>query len=955
MSAAASFVNLGAALCETSAGKSVPPTQLYGQFELIQRISVGGMAEVFLARHARSRDVVALKRILPNVSEDEEFIELFHEEARIATLLEHPNIARTVDAGQVDGSHYMALEYVNGQSLRVLLDRLAANRYSLPPELGIFILTEVTAGLAYAHDRRDAQGRPLNIVHRDVSPQNILVAYDGRVKLIDFGIAKAAGKITRTQAGMIKGKVGYMSPEQISGKDVDRRADIFALGICLWEALTGKRLYDGPNEIVVMNRIRTDSVSPPSAENPQLPRGVDPIVLKALAKDPKQRYATASELEADLRALSRTLPAPGDRPRLAQLMGQMFPTEAAQAASGPQETTGMSEKGGSDLDVFDGLAKKSGRPGPPSQAPRSLPAPTPPPGQKKTLLGLPAPTPPPAQSAKNLPPPPSLRSGPAPLPPPSRAGGALPPPAVPPPVSKPGLPGPLPPKPPPAAAAPVDMDWDDEDEKTAVFDKEPNEAPAAQALLKSGPPTPAAGGVPSARVGAAAALMGSSGGAAAAPSFPSPGMPPSGPSTVRGMGPGPMPGPMPSQLGPPMSGPMPGSGMTPMPMPVAPAQIPQVVPAPYPAQPAASGGAGRMILLAVAGLLVVGLVAAMVVFFIPRKGTLVVTVAGPGNKSVDAVQVFVDGNKRCDTSPCRVTELSATTHMVKVTAAGYQPTAEQGVKVSTGEDAVLNVTLSRASDGTGIKVSADTIGSVKLFVDGKEIGPLPQELRDMAPGEHVIKIAGERYEAWEKRVAVEDGQVQSIEPKLKVVKGLATIKAGNGADGAKVLLVSGSERRPIPRLPIKIDITTDKPWSIVATRAGFEDFKKDISFQDGKAEETFTIDLWEKGKAPKPEPTSTGGQTATGGPDKPDAVKPPTSGGPTPPVAAAGTGTLNINSIPVSNVILDGKPMGSTPKVGLSVPAGNHTVVFVHAEHGRKSRVVNVPAGGSATAAVRFP
>lgn len=227
----------------------------------------------------------------------------------------------------------------------------------------------------------------------------------------------------------------------------------------------------------------------------------------------------------------------------------------------------------------------------------------------------------------------------------------------------------------------------------------------------------------------------------------------------------------------------------------------------------------------------------------------------------------------------------------------------------------------------------------------------------MTPGEHVIKIAGDRYEAWEKRIAVEEGQVQSIEPKLKVVKGLATIKAGTGAENARVLLVSGNERRPIPKLPIKIDITTDKPWSIVATKAGFEDFRKDISFQDGKAEETFTIDLFEKGKAPKPEgPVATGGQTPVGGgTEKPEVGKPPVGGGVTPPVAAAGTGTLNINSIPVSNVILDGRPMGSTPKVGLSVPAGNHTVVFVHAEHGRKSRVVNVPAGGSATAAVRFP
>lgn len=469
------------------------------------------------------------------------------------------------------------------------------------------------------------------------------------------------------------------------------------------------------------------------------------------------------------------------------------------------------------------------------------------------------------------------------------------------------------------------MDWDDEDEKTAIFDKQ-NEEPSQQ-LLKSGP-GPAAG-VPSQRLGGAAALL--TGGTSPPGSIPGP-----------GAGPGHMPG------GHPMGFPSGPPGM-PMPQQMPPSlQPPPVVPMQYPA-PAPSGGAGRMVLLAAAAILAVGLVAAMVVFFIPRKGTVVVTVAGPGNKSVDTVQVYVDGVKRCDTSPCRVTELSSGTHMVKVSAAGYQPTADQAVKVQTSEDAVLNVTLSRASEGTGIRVTAETIGIVKLFVDGNETGALPQELKDLTPGEHVIKITGDRYETWEKRITVEEGKLQTLEPKLKVVKGLATIKAGNNAQGARVLLVSGNERRPIPqRLPIKVDITTDKPWAIVATRTGFEDFRQEITFQDGKAEETFVVELFEKGKKPAPK-GPTGGQVgiATG-------PKPPTGGGEKPP-AAAGTGTLNINSIPVSNVILDGRPLGTTPKVGLSVNAGPHTVVFVHAEHGRKTRGVTVPAGGSVTAAVRFP
>lgn len=468
------------------------------------------------------------------------------------------------------------------------------------------------------------------------------------------------------------------------------------------------------------------------------------------------------------------------------------------------------------------------------------------------------------------------------------------------------------------------MDWDDEDEKTAIFDKQ-GDQDAASALLRSGPPAPAAG-VPSSRIGGGAAALISGSGGAAPPSMPKPSVP--HPAAPPGMAPG-----MPPSMQPTMPA---------APMPHVPAAAPA-----YP-EPSAGGGAGRVALMAIAALLAVGLVAAMVVYFaLPRQGSMVVTVAGPGNKGVDAVQVFVDGAKKCDTSPCRVSDLSPGTHMVKVNAAGYQVTADQAVKVEGGEEAVLNVTLARASEGTGIRVPAVSSGAVKLYVDGKEVGPLPQELKDLAPGEHVIKIAGDRYEPYEKRITINPDEVQTVEAKLKVVKGLATIKAGDGADGARVLLVSGNERRPIPKLPIKIDITTDKPWSIVATKRGFEDFKKEIAFDDGQAEATFVVEMYEKGKAPPPKPVGKGPGPSVGKtPDKPEKPEKATP---------AGNGTLNINSIPVSNVILDGRPLGTTPKVGLSVSAGSHTVVFVHAEHGRKVRSVNVPAGGAATAAVRFP
>jgi len=367
-----------------------------------------------------------------------------------------------------------------------------------------------------------------------------------------------------------------------------------------------------------------------------------------------------------------------------------------------------------------------------------------------------------------------------------------------------------------------------------------------------------------------------------------------------------------------------------------------------------------MIIAAVA---VVGAAAAAFVLM-PKKGSLVVSVSGPGGKAIDGVQVYVDGSQRCDASPCQVTDLPRGVHFVKVAAAGYTTTAPKAVKINAGEESAENTELARGSEGSGLKVVAEGAG-LKLSVDGKDYGPLPQELKDLSPGDHLVKIdGGDRYESMEKHVTVDADKVTLLEPKLKVKKGLATIKAGSNADGAKVLLVSGSERRPVPSLPLRVDITSDKPYSIVATKKGFGDFKQNIEFEDGQAERTFVVELG--GSSSAPEPTSAKDEKK-----EPDAPTPstkhtptttstPTTPKPTPavverPVAAAGKGTLNINSIPASNAILDGKPLGATPKVGLSVTPGPHTVIFVHPEHGRKAKSVTVEAGKTATAVVRFP
>ena len=374
---------------------------------------------------------------------------------------------------------------------------------------------------------------------------------------------------------------------------------------------------------------------------------------------------------------------------------------------------------------------------------------------------------------------------------------------------------------------------------------------------------------------------------------------------------------------------------------------------------APSGSRNLMIALAIAVIGGVGLGA----YFLSqgKHGSLVITVAGPGNKPVDGVEIYVDGTKAsCSGSPCRVSELKPGTHLLKVSAAGYPPTADVGVRVPAGEEAVQNVELARPSEGTGVKVTAEGRG-LKLFIDDKEIGPLPQEIRDMAAGDHKVKIdGGERYEAFEKTVTVEPDRITDVEPKLKVKKGLATIKLGENADGAKVMLVNGDERRPIPRFPLAVDLEANKSYSIVAEKRGYTRYDKRIDFDDGQAEKTFVIDMMPAASSEAPPSTerSTERSVERSAPSRPAPAPAPA---PAPiaaaPVAAAakgGNATLTFTSTPPSNVIFDGRPLGKTPK-SASVPPGQHTVVFVHPEMGRKAKSINVNPNQKATLTVKFP
>ncbi len=302
----------------------------FGKYYLLERINVGGMAEVFRAKAYGVEGferLVAVKRILPNIAEDKEFISMFIDEAKIAVQLNHANIAQIFDLGMVDSAYYIALEHILGRDLRAIFDRCRNRGEPMPVAQACFCVMKVCEGLDYAHNKRDQGGRELNLVHRDVSPQNMMISFEGEVKLIDFGIAKAVNKNSQTQAGILKGKFGYMSPEQVRGLPIDRRSDIFSCGIVLYELLTGERLFVGESDFSTLEKVRNVEILPPSTYNRKIPDELERIVLKALAKDTEDRYQNAIDLHDELQAFVYTAGEFYSRKDLAGWMKKVFAKE----------------------------------------------------------------------------------------------------------------------------------------------------------------------------------------------------------------------------------------------------------------------------------------------------------------------------------------------------------------------------------------------------------------------------------------------------------------------------------------------------------------------------------------------------------------------------------------------------------------------------------------------------
>lgn len=700
----------------------MPKPIRFGKYYLLERINVGGMAEVFKAKAVGVEGferLVAVKRILPNIAEDEEFITMFVDEAKIAVQLTHANVAQIFDLGKVNDAYFIALEYVHGKDARALFNRARNRGERIPMPLACYVIMRVCEALDYAHNKKDANGNPLKFVHRDVSPQNILVSYEGEVKVIDFGIAKAAGKASKTRAGILKGKFGYMSPEQVKGMDIDRRSDIFGVGICLYEMLTGERLFAGESDFSTVEKVRKVDIMPPSTYNRRIPEDLERIVLKALAGNLTERYQTATELHDDLQSFAQTSGNDFSRKELASFMKSYFAEELAQESARDKQYAAMKlsdTEGEDDLDGFDELIA-AGTPSNVGSGPARAPVSSPsargsdirasqPRKRTPTLLGMPNKIPLPRNIGSN--------PGMAPV---STSKPAVPR-LVPRPHSIPpgNLPTPRRPPAPSPTAARLDMDWDDEELSTQIYDKP--ESPLPQS----------------------------------SPAFP------------------PRPAPFPNQA--------PVYDSLPVPAPVPMDIARQVVPSPYPVQPRKRLDEptdvipddvelldprlrpGRRVGAIVAAFAAIAVAAAAAAFVIMNEAdassTIFVRTAPP-----DA-EVKIDGKRVSgERSPYVITNVeSGVSHLIEVNKNGFESWTAN-VVIEAGKTEQRYATLKPVESGFALDSKPS---NAAVFVDDNELAQkTPVRVTALSPGTHRIRVVGgDEYSPWETQIHVVSGTVLEL-------------------------------------------------------------------------------------------------------------------------------------------------------------------------------------------------
>ncbi len=273
------------------------------RYRVIRRLASGGMAEVFVAESAGIEGFkkhVAIKRVLPQLSKKEQFIAMFLDEARLSAHLSHSNVVSVFDIGVGDGTYFIVMEYVDGADLKGVMDYTKKTNRFMPVEVAAFITAKICQGLSYAHELKTADGKPMQIIHRDMTPANVLITKYGEVKIVDFGLAKASSQLAESDAGVIKGKFGYLAPETVMEKPIDQRVDVFALGIILWEMLSNKRLFLGETDFQTVKQVRDAVIPPLKPINSSVPPDLERILHKALARDPEERYLNARSFGRDL-------------------------------------------------------------------------------------------------------------------------------------------------------------------------------------------------------------------------------------------------------------------------------------------------------------------------------------------------------------------------------------------------------------------------------------------------------------------------------------------------------------------------------------------------------------------------------------------------------------------------------------------------------------------------------
>ena len=308
--------------------ESIPTT--IAHYEILRKLATGGMAELFLAKQSRLdgfEQVVVIKRILSDLAQHEEIVSMFLDEARIAAKLSHPNIAQIYDLGKADGSYYIAMEYVSGRNIQQIMEKQHEQGGTIPVEYVCRIIAGVCEGLHYAHSRKDYDGRPLNIVHRDISPQNILLSFGGGVKVVDFGIAKASTHLTQTHARMLAGKYAYMCPEHVRGQKVDHRSDLFALGLVMYEMLAGRRAFERESSLKTLKAIVQEKPLNPRELNPDVPVEVVKLLSRALEKNPDRRYKNGQDFQLAIEDYLESSPKRSNNVRLSRYLYELFDDE----------------------------------------------------------------------------------------------------------------------------------------------------------------------------------------------------------------------------------------------------------------------------------------------------------------------------------------------------------------------------------------------------------------------------------------------------------------------------------------------------------------------------------------------------------------------------------------------------------------------------------------------------